>query len=113
MGVISSNRGQRCESVDTEDLDQNNPRLIAGTGGAQRPFCSPDSAFITFARRGELMKIPVAGGDADLDLGSSKMPFSIVEVGALTANGSFSEAAGARTTGVIMASRRVAGRLRS
>ena len=45
-----------------QDLDQNNPRLIEGTAGAQSPFWSPDSTFIAFARRGELMKIPAAGG---------------------------------------------------
>lgn len=45
-----------------QDLDQNDARLIEGTAGAQRPFWSPDSAFIAYARRGELMKISVAGG---------------------------------------------------
>ena len=45
-----------------QDLDQNDPRSIAGTTGAQRPFWSPDSAFIAFAVGGQLLKMPVAGG---------------------------------------------------
>jgi serine/threonine protein kinase len=45
-----------------QDLDQNDPRSIPGTAGAQRPFWAPDNAFIAFALGGELMKVAVAGG---------------------------------------------------
>ena len=47
-----------------QDLDQNEARSLAGTAGAQRPFWSPDGAFIAFALGKELIKIPVTGGSA-------------------------------------------------
>ena len=46
------------------DLDQLEPRELAGTAGALRPFWSPDSAFIGFHQDGEIKKISVHGGAA-------------------------------------------------
>ncbi len=45
-----------------QDLDQDEPRELAGTEGARRPFWSPDSQFIAFATADELKKISVDGG---------------------------------------------------
>ena len=47
-----------------QDLDQQQPRAIAGTAGARWPFWSPDSDFIGFAAGAELKKISVQGGVA-------------------------------------------------
>ena len=44
------------------DLDAEEPRELAGTEGAQRPFWSPDSEFIGFAANRELKKISAQGG---------------------------------------------------
>lgn len=49
-------------SLWVQDLDQDEPRSIAGTAGAQRPFWSADSTYIGFALGEELMKVPVSGG---------------------------------------------------
>ena len=56
MAVTSPTLAGKDRSLWIQDLDQNEPRSIAGTAGAQRPFWSPDSAFIAFALGGELMK---------------------------------------------------------
>ncbi len=45
-----------------QDLDQDEPRQLAGTEGAVLPFWSPDSTFIAYSGRGELRKISVQGG---------------------------------------------------
>ena len=45
-----------------QDLDQDEPRELAGTEGASLPFWSPDSKFIAFAANGELRRISVHGG---------------------------------------------------
>ena len=45
-----------------QDLDQQQPRAIDGTEGADDPFWSPDSNFIGFAAAGELKKVSVQGG---------------------------------------------------
>lgn len=47
-----------------QDLDQDEPRLIANAGA--RPFWSPESRSIGFASDGRLWKIPAQGGSADL-----------------------------------------------
>ena len=46
------------------DLDREEPRELAGTEGAVRPFWSPDSQFIGFAANQELKKISAQGGPA-------------------------------------------------
>jgi serine/threonine-protein kinase len=45
-----------------QDLDQQQPRVIEGTAGANNPFWSPDSSFIGFAAGGELKKVSAQGG---------------------------------------------------
>ena len=45
-----------------QDLDQRQPRTIAGTEGARKPFWSPDTKFIGFAVGGELKKVSAEGG---------------------------------------------------
>ena len=49
-----------------QDLDQEEPRALAGTEGAILPFWSPDSEFIAFAAGDELRKISVHGGASGL-----------------------------------------------
>ena len=49
-----------------QDLDQDEPRQLAGTEGAGSPFWSPDSAFIAYATTGGLRKISVRGGASGL-----------------------------------------------
>ena len=46
------------------DLDREEPRELAGTEDAVRPFWSPDSQFVGFAANRELKKISVQGGPA-------------------------------------------------
>ena len=46
------------------DLDREEPRELAGTEGAVRPFWSPDSQFIGFGANRELKKISAQGGPA-------------------------------------------------
>ena len=46
------------------DLDQLEPRELAGTAGASWPFWSPDSLSIGFAAERELRKVSVQGGPA-------------------------------------------------
>ena len=46
------------------DVDRLEPRELAGTEGAIRPFWSPDSRLIGFAAGGEVKKISVQGGPA-------------------------------------------------
>ena len=58
--------GDRDQHLFVQDLDSDEPRSIAGTAGAQRPFWSPDSASIACAMRGELVKVPFAGGPPTL-----------------------------------------------
>jgi Tol biopolymer transport system component/DNA-binding winged helix-turn-helix (wHTH) protein len=43
-------------------LDQQQPRAIEGSERAMGPFWSPNSDFVGFAARGELKKVPLAGG---------------------------------------------------
>ena len=50
--------------LEIRDLDSEQPRQLAGTEGAQRPFWAPDSQMIGFATGGDLKKIPVSGGEA-------------------------------------------------
>jgi len=45
-----------------QDLDQQQPRVIEGSEGAQGPFWSPNSDFIGFAAGAELKKVSVRGG---------------------------------------------------
>ena len=54
--------GQDREGLWVQDLDQQQPRAIEGTAGAQAPFWSPDSNFIAFAAAGELKKVSMQGG---------------------------------------------------
>jgi len=49
-------------SLWVQDLDQDEPRRLAGTEGALLPFWSPDSELIAFAAGGELRRISVQGG---------------------------------------------------
>ncbi len=49
-----------------QDLDQDEPRALAGTEGAILPFWSPDSEFIAYVAGGELRKISVQGGASGL-----------------------------------------------
>ncbi len=49
-----------------QDLDQDQPRQLAGTEGAYLPFWSPDSEFIAYAAGKELRKISVRGGASGL-----------------------------------------------
>ncbi len=49
-----------------QDLDQDEPRQLAGTEGAYLPFWSPDSEFIAYAAGKELRKISVRGGASGL-----------------------------------------------
>ncbi len=52
-----------------QDLDQNEPRYLAGTDGARLPFWSPDSEYIVFATDVELRQISVHGGASGLVCG--------------------------------------------
>ena len=54
--------GQDREGLWVQDLDQQQPRAIEGTAGAQSPFWSPDSNFIAFVAGGELKNVSVQGG---------------------------------------------------
>ncbi len=56
-------RGEE-RSLWVRDLDQEEPRELDGTEGAERPFWSADSRWIGFAASGELKKIPARGGAA-------------------------------------------------
>ena len=49
-----------------QDLDQYEPRQLAGTEGAYLPFWSPDSEYIVFAAGDELRNISVQGGASGL-----------------------------------------------
>ncbi len=49
-----------------QDLDQDEPRALAGTEGAILPFWSPNSEFIAYVAGGELRKISVQGGASGL-----------------------------------------------
>ena len=49
-----------------QDLDQDEPRQLAGTEGALLPFWSPDSKFIAYITGAELRKISVNGGSGGL-----------------------------------------------
>lgn len=48
------------------DLNGNTPRRLASTEGASQPFFSPDGLWLGFFTKGELKKVPVAGGEAVL-----------------------------------------------
>jgi len=54
--------GPRVRRLWVRDVDRLEPRELAGTEGALRPFWSPDSRFIGFAAGGEVKKISVEGG---------------------------------------------------
>ena len=56
------------------DLDNEQPRALDGTNGAEGPFWSPDSAFVGFAAGSEVKKILVRGGAA-FSLGNLSAPF--------------------------------------
>ncbi len=47
-----------------QDLNQRQPRELAGTAGASKPFWSPDSRFIAFFALNEVRKVAVQGGPA-------------------------------------------------
>jgi len=49
-----------------QDLDQDDPRELAGTAGAERPFWSADSRLIGFALKGDLVKIAVESGRCEV-----------------------------------------------
>ena len=67
-----------------QDLDQDEPRELAGTDGAYRPFWSPDSEYIAYAARGELRKMSVRGGASGL---ICPLPQPIHEQGAWSPDG--------------------------
>ena len=48
-----------------QDLDQQEPRALEGTGDARAPFWSPGSDFIGFATAKEIKKVSVQGGPPD------------------------------------------------
>ncbi len=54
--------GQGAQGLWIQDLDQQQPRAIEGTAGAQAPFWSPDSNFIAFVTGGEVKEVSVQGG---------------------------------------------------
>jgi eukaryotic-like serine/threonine-protein kinase len=58
--AIIAGEGQK--KLWVQDLDKEQPRLIAGSDDASGPFWSPDSALIGFASAGKLRKVPVGGG---------------------------------------------------
>jgi serine/threonine protein kinase/Tol biopolymer transport system component len=43
-------------------LDSLQSTVIPGSSGADRPFLSPDGAFVAFSTKGKLQRIPVSGG---------------------------------------------------
>jgi Tol biopolymer transport system component len=47
-------------------FDEIEPRPMAGTEGAGRPFWSPDSRWIAFFSGGKLRKVPTSGGPAEV-----------------------------------------------
>ncbi len=57
----------------TRRLDQNQPAALAGTGGVQMMFFSPDSRWIGFTAHGKLKKVSVEGG-APIDLCETPFP---------------------------------------
>jgi tRNA A-37 threonylcarbamoyl transferase component Bud32 len=56
-------------------IDEVVPRAMAGTESASYPFWSPDSRWIAFFAEGNLKKIPVAGGPAQVVSESVAKPF--------------------------------------
>ena len=53
--------GQRSLLV-ARRLDSLQSTIIQGSLGVDRPFLSPDGAFVAYAANGRLMKLPIAGG---------------------------------------------------
>jgi Tol biopolymer transport system component/predicted Ser/Thr protein kinase len=58
VGVTSEDK----RSIWVRDLDTLQPRPLAGTEGAYRPFWSPDGRFLGFFADGKLKKIDASGG---------------------------------------------------
>lgn len=46
------------------NFDELEPRMVEGSEGAQKPFWSPDGAWVGFGASGKLWKAPVSGGNA-------------------------------------------------
>jgi hypothetical protein len=46
------------------DLNEFQPRAVAGSSGARQPFFSPDGKWVAFFAQGQLQKAEVAGGGA-------------------------------------------------
>ncbi len=49
-----------------QELDQLDPRQLAGIDGAEAPFWSPDGQEIGFFQRNQIWRVPVAGGQKKL-----------------------------------------------
>ncbi|MFN0170317.1 MAG: protein kinase domain-containing protein [Bryobacteraceae bacterium] len=47
-------------------LDETNPRLLPGTGGAAQPFWSPDSNWVAFFAQSKLKKVDTRGGSPQI-----------------------------------------------
>ena len=62
IAYLAGTAGQRALRV--HDLDQDEPRQIAGPGQLSAPFWSPDGVFLAFRSGTELKKIPMQGGTA-------------------------------------------------
>ena len=60
--VYTGTGSRRRRMLYERDLDQLEPRLIAGTEGAEGPFFSPDGQWVGFFADGKLKKVALAGG---------------------------------------------------
>jgi eukaryotic-like serine/threonine-protein kinase len=56
------------------DLNSFEPRAVAGSSGAQKPFFSPDGKWVAFFAQGQLQKAEVAGG-SPIRLADAAVPF--------------------------------------
>jgi serine/threonine-protein kinase len=65
--------GEGESQICTRRLDQNQPAALAGTGGVQMMFFSPDSRWIGFSAHGKLKKVSVEGG-APMNLCETPFP---------------------------------------
>src|SRR6185503_12830871 len=54
--------GEKDSGLLVRELDQYQPRLLAGTASAYGPFFSPDGEWLGYVTRDALYKVAVAGG---------------------------------------------------
>jgi serine/threonine-protein kinase len=68
-GSVLAFRGRGADGIDrvfVRSLDGEETRPLAGTDGARLPFFSPDGQWVGFFAAGNLKKVPVGGGSAQI-----------------------------------------------